>query len=285
MNSLRNDFPIIKGPYLGQKIPGLEPELFASEILIPKKGTGVHSSPSFTSDGKEIYWTIMPENEPFKIIYMKQENGVWLEPKDAPFIRKSESFNSLFLNDDNIILFKSASLANEKVHTLWKVKRENNVWGKPIEFNHLFTGLAMGTSVTKAGTIYFTLAKKGFGSHKIYRSQLKEGKYLEPEELPSEINADGDNWQPFIAPDESYLIFGRYFLKEHTSKLFISFKDKDGNWSESRSLDEINNFNKWSNAMWPYVSPDGKYFFFVSSEDNKNIKYKIYWAEIGIIKK
>ena len=122
-------------------------------------------------------------------------------------------------------------------------------------------------------------------SHKIYRSEIKNGKYQEPEELPPEINADGDNWQPFIAPDESYLIFGRYFLEEQAAKLFISFKNPDGDWSKAKSLDEINNFNEWSNAMWPYVSPDGKYFFFVSSKDNKSIKYQIYWVDLKVIEK
>jgi hypothetical protein len=260
----------------------MTPELFASDILIPQFGTGVHSSPSFSSDGKEIYWTIMPENAPFTIRYMKQVNYIWTEPIDAPFIKERESFNSLFLNDDTI-LFKSAKLDRPDVNTLWKVQRKNELWGKPEEFNSIFDGLAMGTSITNNGSIYFTLAKKGFGSHKIYKSALIDDRYMKPELLPLEINAEGDNWQPFVAPDESYLIFGRYFPEEHTSRLFISFKTANSSWSEAKSLDSINKINKWENAGWPYVSPDGKFFFFVSSKDNKKIKYQIYWVDIKYI--
>ena len=42
-----------------------------------------------------------------------------------------------------------------------------------------------------------------------------------------------------------------------------------------------------SNAMWPYVSPDGKYFFFVSdrhrTEDKKCMYWQIYWVDAKII--
>lgn len=279
MSRNKKEFLNLQGPYLDQKVPSMTPELFAPEILIPNNCSGVHSSPSFSSDGTEMYWTIMPENEPFRILYMKKENNFWSKPREAPFVRKSECYNSFFLNDDNKVLFKSATTKQENVLTLWFSEREKGVWSKPIEFSPVFTGLGMGTSVSESGTIYFTLAKKGFGSHKIYKSIFKDGKYLEPEELPSEINIEGDNWQPFIAPDESYLVFGRYFPKELTQKLFISFRFADGSWTEAKSLDAINNTNKWSNAMWPYISPDREYFFFVSSEKKKPIKYQIYWVD------
>lgn len=287
-NKRNDDWPVLKGPYLGQKPPGMTPGLFAPDILKPKTGkNGVHSSPSFSSDGKEVYFTVMPEEGPFLIKYMKMEEGIWSEPDIAPFTREEECYNSLFANSDDMILFKSKSdRYKSNVSTLWQVERKNGIWEKPHELDSIFNGLAMGVSITDTGTIYFTQAKQGPGSHKIYKSQLKDGKYQEPEELGPEINGGSDNWQSFIAPNESYLIFGRYVgkPKEGVCTLYISFKKPDGTWTKAQSMGKsINN----GNAAWPYVSPDRKYFFFVSDRnravDKDCMFWQIYWVDAKII--
>jgi hypothetical protein len=57
---------------------------------------------------------------------------------------------------------------------------------------------------------------------------------------------------PFIAPDESYLIFYRIVMQR--PYLYISFKSKDGNWIEPEKV----NLPAYNCGI---VSPDGKYFF------------------------
>ena len=61
------DFPKLNGPYLGQKPPGMTPELFAPEIFKQVPGNSVHSAPSFSYDGKEMYYTVMPKQGSFII--------------------------------------------------------------------------------------------------------------------------------------------------------------------------------------------------------------------------
>ncbi|MBU1011809.1 MAG: hypothetical protein KKG99_02285 [Bacteroidetes bacterium] len=46
------DFPNLTGPYLGQKLPGLTPEPFASGIIPSAR---YHTTPVFTPDGTEVY--------------------------------------------------------------------------------------------------------------------------------------------------------------------------------------------------------------------------------------
>ena len=71
-----------KDAYYGQKPPGLIAEIFAPEIIKHL----AHSSPSFTPDGREIYWsTISGENETRKIYYVKFDNDKWSEPILADF--------------------------------------------------------------------------------------------------------------------------------------------------------------------------------------------------------
>ena len=50
----QGDFPTLKGPYLGQKPPGMTPEIFAPGVI----STGYHEvgGPAFTPDLSEIYF-------------------------------------------------------------------------------------------------------------------------------------------------------------------------------------------------------------------------------------
>jgi len=274
----------LKGPYLGQKPPGMMPELFSPEIFKQFPGNIVHSAPSFSYDGKEMFYTVMPKRGPFIIKYTKMINHQWSRPDTVTFSGKTFGHNSLFANHNDLIIFKAKSSRYEEsnISCLWKAARENGTWGNPVEMAPVFDGLSMGVSITASGTIYYTLLTQGSGSYDIYKSQMVEGKYAEPEKLGPQINSDVPDWQPFIAPDESYLIFSRYQgePKSGILRLFISFKDSEGNWTEARDMgDEINQ----ENAGWPYVSPDGKYFFFVSSRDNDCYFYKVYWVPAQII--
>ena len=53
----KSDFPVLKGPYLGQKLPGKKAVLFAPEVITYE----VHESPSISSDEKEIIISSMSE--------------------------------------------------------------------------------------------------------------------------------------------------------------------------------------------------------------------------------
>jgi hypothetical protein len=61
------EFPKLSGPYLGQKPPGMAPEVFAPGIV----STAAHEfSCSFTPDGKEFYFTRRDPklNQPFIMV-------------------------------------------------------------------------------------------------------------------------------------------------------------------------------------------------------------------------
>ncbi len=51
----QKDFPVLKGPYLGQKPPGKTPELFAPDIISVDENFE-HSAAVFSPDGKEVFW-------------------------------------------------------------------------------------------------------------------------------------------------------------------------------------------------------------------------------------
>jgi Tol biopolymer transport system component len=71
-------------------------------------------------------------------------------------------------------------------------------------------------------------------------------------------------WCPYIAPDESYMLFSAYTKKgEENNDLFIVLKDKQGNWSKAINIGiEVNTTYQ---EQFPSVSDDGKYLFFTSN--------------------
>src|SRR5205085_1365864 len=123
----------------------------------------------------------------------------------------------------------------------------------------------------KDGTMYFASTRPfGEGSTDIWRSRLVNGKYSEPENLGEPVNTGAPESYPFIAADESYLIFTSYarpdeiFGNGHRyvrGDLYITFRKSD-KWTEPRHLDPPINTGGFEGC--PTVSPDGKYFFFTS---------------------
>ena len=77
----QDNFPVLQGPYLGQKPPGLTPEIFAPGIISTEHE---EFKAVFSPDGKELYYQLW--GAPFPVILMmKEENGVWTKPQVAPF--------------------------------------------------------------------------------------------------------------------------------------------------------------------------------------------------------
>ena len=74
-------FPELRGPYLGQAPPGLEPEIFAPGIV----STGLATRDiAMTPDGGELYFAVTLGGRTM-IMVTRQQGGVWTEPAVAPF--------------------------------------------------------------------------------------------------------------------------------------------------------------------------------------------------------
>ncbi len=106
-NSLHSskEFPVLKGPYLGQKPPGLKPELFAPGIV----STGQdEATPVFSPDGREFFYSAKtgPEKR-LTIITSKIKEDVWTIPEIAHFSGKYYDAVSSISPDGNSLFFIS----------------------------------------------------------------------------------------------------------------------------------------------------------------------------------
>ena len=84
------------------------------------------------------------------------------------------------------------------------------------------------------------------------------------ENLGDIINTQFNEFEPLIAPDESFLIFMGGGRADGTGgfDLYISY-NRNGEWSKPENLGD--KINSAGNEYSPTISPDGKYFFWAST--------------------
>jgi hypothetical protein len=103
----------------------------------------------------------------------------------------------------------------------------------------------------------------------IYVSVFNEGSYEIPTPLPKTINSDSYEYNAFIAPDESYLLFGGYNRKDGlgSGDIYISRRTNKG-WSMAENLGPDINSDKMDYC--PFVK-DG-ILYFTSRRDKTQVE-------------
>jgi len=276
-----NDFPVLKGPYLGQKPPGLTAEIFAPGIIC--KENSQEFAGTFSPDGKEFFFTRRSElnsGENTRIWHTFRNEHGWSKPQLAPFAYNCFEFEPCISPDGKKLFYGSARpkpSGKTWKGDIWFVEKSDSGWGEP-QFmgSPINDEFAMYISVTRGGIIYLT------GPGGIYRSLYKNGIYLKPEKLSDSINYLAAAAHPYIAPDESFLIFDSQDQNYGFggTDIYISFRNNDGSWTKAVNMGE--KINSSINDIAASVSPDGKYMFFESS---KTGSMNIYWVDAKIIEK
>ena len=251
------DWPVLKGTYLGQKPPGMTPEIFAPGII----STGfTEQFTYFTPEGDEVYWLL--RGAPHTVIlYTRIVNNRWISPRVAPFSGKYFAKFCLSPDGKQIIFDSNRPLDGKgpplKTFHVWSVKRSDSRWGVPELIENLVDVAA--PSIASSGNLFFYLDQEG--KRDIYMAELKNGTYEPMVNLGVSINSEHPEVDPFIAPDESYLIFcsGR----PGAFGLYISFKKNDGHWTRAMYMGKEINMGEGGSCC-PSVSPDGKYLFFTN---------------------
>ncbi len=276
----------ITGDYLGQKKPGSTPELFAPGILLNTHRP--HGSIAFSPDGKEIYWAAALDFGAFqKIWMMRRHNGQWSPPKVVLFTDPYTYGGPAVSPDGERFFFdvlKSAGPNGQKTdHDIWFQEKNAHGLGDVIKPGPPLNSdkSALGPSVSRSGTVYFYSfdIEGGFGSVDIYRSRLTRDGYEKPENLGDSINTEFMDTLPYIAPDESYLLFSSMRPDGYGDfDLYVSYKKEDGTWTKAKNMcDTINTPARESSSI---VSPDGKYLFFMS---RRNGIGEFFWVDAKIL--
>lgn len=271
------DWPVLVGDYLGQLPPGDTAEIFAPGVVT----TGTYTRDvAMMPDGSELYFGVLLGPVTAIIQLRRGPDGVWGEPEVAPFSRDSRFFNlePAISPDGSRFMFLSTRLEGREPEAdemrawvnqdIWAMDREGDEWGEPYNL-----GAPVNTedseffpSMTRDGTLYFTRSPAEGGESYIHRSRLRDGAYQEPERLGPEVNSTSNQFNAFIAPDESYLILCTGDREDTLggTDYYVVFRSPEDRWSEPINMGAVVN-TEGAGEFSPYVSPDGRYLFFMST--------------------
>lgn len=108
-----------------------------------------------------------------------------------------------------------------------------------------------------------------------------QGDFAAPVLIPSPVNSESGVGDPFVPFDERYMIFvSTRPANLGRGDLYISFRRADGGWGEPVHLGETVNSDQTD--FCPFVTPDGKYFFFsrrIFPKENVVTAGEVYWMD------
>ena len=264
--------------YLGQPLPGPTPAVFAPGMISTPDVTEFGSI--FSKDGSEFFYASEPGGIA-QIRYMKLIKGSWT-PAKTIISHDVYSYNDPFLSPDEKRLYFISNMplngsGEKKDYDIWYVIREGSGWSKPINAGNNINspGNEYYMSFTRAGTMYFSSNRNAKDEKKedydIYTSKSIKGEFQTPLKLPEAINSPNYEADVFVDPEETYVIFCANKPGGHgRGDLYISFKGKDGKWQNAKNLGK--EINAERTEYCPFVTADGKYFFYTKAAD-------IFWMD------
>jgi len=145
------------------------------------------------------------------------------------------------------------SMDENSNYDIWMVKKQADFFSDPVHLNNpLNTDKNEAfPSIAANGTIYYQYWGEKGSESDIYFSRLQNGKYQKPERLEFGISTEYYEGGPFVAPDESYLLFKaiRPESFRNNTNIYISFRNADYTWSKPVNLGESVN----ASVLWYHL--------------------------------
>ena len=248
-----------------------EPRIFAPGTI---SGPANDGAPTFTPDGRTLYfertngvWTTILESH--------LSGGRWSRPALASFMDRWSSQQPALSPDGRVLIFESTrpDAALGKPHTsahLYRAERTAGGWSVPVELPPAvnIARRVFKPSIAANGDLYF-MADAGHDvtappQWRLYRSRRADGRYAQAEPLAFSDGRYGDV-DPYIAPDQSYLIFSsrdRPPFHDGHEHLFIVRRMQDG-WSAPAALRYAGDESDADDGE-AQVGPDGRTLYFTS---------------------
>jgi Tol biopolymer transport system component len=267
--------------YLGQRPPGEKPERFAPEILSSMPFLGCIA---FSPRGDECFVTVCDANYTTqKLMTTRCVDGAWTAPELASFSAEFEKAGEpFFAADGKRLYFAARAKGSTTGKDLWSVDRTDQGWGSPTRLPAPFNSDANEFHFLRVpdGTTYF--GSNRTGAPQVYRARPTRDQAPKVELIPAPVLSVGTyEGDACVAPDGRFMVFysgraGGFGAVD----LYVCFPDGKGEWTTPVNLGA--DFNTADDEYGPWLSPDGKYLFFVRHSLQSS---DLYWVSIAAIEK
>ena len=249
--------------YLGQDPPGLIAEEFAPNIVTTEY---MEFFGSFTPDLKEFYFKRKGGNyKNSTLVVFQNINNKWIESEVVP---QEASVGEPSVSPDGNIIYLDHRY----------IERTKSGWSEVKSLGSPFNDMGiMRLTASSHGTYVFD-EREEIGT--LRYSRLINGKHEVPKVFGTDINSGKWTAHPFIAPDESYLIWDSERVGGFgETDLYISFRQENDTWGPAINMGA--GINTKHNETFGSVTPDGKYLFFHTYLGKG--KANIFWVDAKVI--
>ena len=226
--------------------------------------------PTITPDGRTMYFTLRVNRRGQENIVMSSLDsaGRWTAPQVAPFSGGgfdkepylSPDGKKMFFASTRFYPGKDTSGVGEERFDIFLVERTVEEWGVPRPVTDVNSSMYDNyPAVARNGNLYFASHRLPGHGNDLFMARNINGRYDVPRPL-LRLNTRFTDADPFIAPDESYIIFS----SDRTGgagqgDLYISFR-RNGVWAAPASLGPLVNTADYEYT--PFVTADGKWLYF-----------------------
>lgn len=208
----------------------------------------------------------------YTILETRLIGGRWSQPRVASFSGRWSDADPHLTVDGSRLFFISnrpvAGSAPRDQYDIWVTERTAaGGWGEPRRLEAAINRDSVtewSPSIARNGNLYFgTIRPEGRGGNDLYVARWDNGEYAAAENLGDSVNTAAGEIEPWISPDERYLIFSGAGRPDGAGgfDLYVSER-RNGVWGKARPLTAINTPKGEFNQS---VSPDGEYLYFSST--------------------
>lgn len=225
------------------------PEVFAPGVI---SGAANDLSPAFTPDGRTVFFT-RGNSMQSTILVSHRTAGGWSKPAIAPFSGEWRDLEATMAPDGSYLVFASnrpavaggrpldgvynGGVQEGRGGNLWRVDRTPHGWGAPYRLPDVINGNTsiFSPSIAADGSLYFMQPTGLQQRFHIFRAAWSHGAYETPVAVPIAAGDDVGDFDPAVAPDESYIVFSSARLQAKGTSLFIAFR-RNGSWTPPEYL-------------------------------------------------
>lgn len=223
-------------------------ELFAPGII----STNLYERDiAISPDGTEIVFTLGDYRQIKRgLVIVKKSGSDWSNKEILSFSGLYDDIEPFFSLDGNKLYFVSNRPVDDdttrKDYNIWISERTADGWNDPVPLPSVIntTHDEFYPSVSQNNNLYFTSAREnGIGSEDIYISRIADGVYSEPTPLDTSVNSATYEFNAYVNPEETLIIFTSYGRKDDMGggDLYYSLKDSSGIWQSAVNMGpEIN---------------------------------------------